>query len=58
MTFNSILFEGSDDGGGGVRSEAPSYFVDLNLDQLIESITADWKEYDLTPLYYGQLADL
>jgi hypothetical protein len=49
MTFNSILFEGSDDGGGGVRSEAPSYFVDLNLDQLIESITADWKEYDLTP---------
>jgi DNA mismatch repair protein MutS len=58
MTFHSILFEGSDGSGGGAPSEAPSFFADLNLDQFIESLTADWKEYDLTPLYYGQLTDL
>ncbi len=58
MTFDSILFEGSNDGGGGVRSEAPSFFGDLNMDQLIDSIAADWKDYDLTPFYYTQLNDL
>jgi hypothetical protein len=58
MTFHSILFEGSDGSGGGAPSEAPSFFADLNLDQFIESLTADWKEYDLTPLYYRQLTDL
>jgi hypothetical protein len=58
MTFYSILFDEPDDGGGGVRSEAPSFFRDLNLDQLIDSITADWKDYDLTPFYYTQLHDI
>jgi DNA mismatch repair protein MutS len=58
MTFHSILFEGSDGSGGGAPNEAPSFFADLNLDQFIESLTADWKEYDLTPFYYRQLTDL
>jgi hypothetical protein len=58
MNFCSILFDGYDDGSAGVRLDAPNFFVDLNLDQLIDSITADWKEYDLAPFYYTQLSDL
>ncbi|MGB8477760.1 MAG: hypothetical protein WCE63_02830 [Acidobacteriaceae bacterium] len=58
MTFHSILFEESDDVRGGLRLEAPAFFGDLNLDQLIESITADWKDYDLAPFYYTQLSEL
>lgn len=58
MTFHSILFEGSDDGIKSEIVEAPAFFGDLNLDQVIDSITAHWKDYDLAPFYYTQLHDL
>lgn len=57
MTFHSILFEKI---GVGVEetSQAPLFFKDLNLDQVVEGITADWKEYKVEPFYYTPLTDL
>jgi len=58
MTFHSILFQ---EPGGGSKTEthtAPAFFGDLNLDQIVEAITADWKDYDLAPFYYTRLNDL
>lgn len=57
MSFHSILRE-SDDLTGLGAPEQPAFFLDLNLDQLIEAITCDWKEYDLAPFYYAKLNDL
>ena len=58
MTFHSILFQ---EPGGDSKTEtleAPAFFGDLNLDQIVEAITADWKDYNLTPFYFARLNDL
>jgi DNA mismatch repair protein MutS len=58
MTFESILFEEHGDGRRQAAPEAPAFFADLNLDRIVEAITADWKSYDLKPFYYTRLDDL
>lgn len=56
MTFHSILFER--DGVQKETSGVPACFVDLNLDQVIDAITAGKESYDLKPFFYTPLHDV
>jgi len=47
--FHSILF---DDGTADETAQEPTFFVDLNLDQVINKITRGKDEYNLKPFYY------
>jgi hypothetical protein len=58
MSFQSILFGRSPEGNQGPTHEAPIFFRDLNLDQIVDSITSGRQEYDLKPFYYARLTDL
>jgi DNA mismatch repair protein MutS len=58
MTFHSILFEGASDTIPKETSQAPSFFIDLNLDQIIDAITLGKDEYNLKPFYFTALRDL
>jgi DNA mismatch repair protein MutS len=58
MTFRSILFERTEDTIQKETREMPDFFVDLNLDQLIDAITAGRQEYHLEPLFYTSLNDI
>jgi hypothetical protein len=54
--FRSILFDES-----GPRTpidgvEAPEFFTDLNLDQVVASITVGLEEYNLKPFFYTPLS--
>ncbi len=57
MTFHSILFGRTEDGIKKETLEAPVFFVDLNLDQIIDAITAGKQEYNLKPFFYTSLND-
>lgn len=58
MTFHSILFHGTEDSRKREPLEAPVFFADLHLDQIIDAITAGREEYHLQPFFYGSLNDL
>jgi DNA mismatch repair protein MutS len=56
--FQSILFVqalGCSDGRG---LEEPSFFADLNLNQVLKSMTGGREHYDLAPLFYAPLHDV
>ena len=55
--FRSVLYPNSDEAPASGR-EPPEYFRDLQLDRIVQDVTADWKEYDLSPLYSARLADV
>ena len=51
MIFQSILVERNEDGIKKETLEMPDCFADLNLDQILEAITAGKQEYDLKPFF-------
>lgn len=55
MTFRSILFA---EGQNAVREEPPGFFVDLNLDQIIDAVTAGKEQYNLKPYFYAPLSNV
>jgi hypothetical protein len=58
MTFHSILSLGDDDSISKETAPAPEFFVDLNLDQIIDALTASKDEYNLQPFFYTSLHDI
>jgi DNA mismatch repair protein MutS len=52
MTFYSILFPGAEDPQARESAEAPEFFKDMNLIQVIDAITAGKDIYNLKPLFY------
>jgi hypothetical protein len=56
--FHSVLFHEPDFPIDSVRREPPAFFHDLNLDQVVEVTTADWKDYDLKPFFFTPLTNL
>ena len=55
MAFYSILFPKAQDRLKEEAFDAPVYFVDLNIDQIIDAITAGKEEYDLDPFFCAPL---
>jgi DNA mismatch repair ATPase MutS len=58
MDFHSILFARSGHDETATTSEAPVFFADLNLDQIVDAVTAGREEYDLKPFFYMHLTDV
>jgi len=58
MTFHSILFEKTEDRPKKEALEAPVFFVDLNLDQVIDAVTAGKQEYNLKSFFFASLKDI
>lgn len=58
MDFHSVLFDGTEYLPESETLEAPDYFTDLNLDQIVRSVTGGKQEYHLHPFFYQRLSDL
>jgi DNA mismatch repair ATPase MutS len=56
--FKSILFDSPADRARAEHAQAPSCFVDLNLDQIVDAVTAEWAPYNLKPFFYVPLSRL
>ena len=55
LPFHSILFDKPGYEREIAERQEPAFFPDLNLDQVLQSITASRLEYDLTPFFYTSL---
>jgi hypothetical protein len=55
VPFSSILFDEAEPSTVSDGQQAPDFFTDLNLDQIIASVAAGRDEYNLTPFFYTPL---
>ncbi|PKM96139.1 MAG: DNA mismatch repair protein MutS [Firmicutes bacterium HGW-Firmicutes-1] len=55
MTFHSVLFEKNENRIISETLQEPDFFVNLNLDQIINAITDRKQEYNLKPFFYTAL---
>jgi len=58
MSFESILFHDAGDRVSEMQLQAPDFFVDLNLDQIIAAVTTGKEEYNLIPFFHAPLHDV
>jgi hypothetical protein len=58
MTFQSILYQEARAGVDAETAEAPDFFGDLNLDQVVDRILVGRREYNLEPFYHAPLHDV
>jgi hypothetical protein len=58
MTFHSILFRRPASITQKETIEEPNFFPDLNLDQVIDSMTGGRQEYNLKPFFHTPLRDI
>jgi DNA mismatch repair protein MutS len=58
VTFQSVLYESETDRPDAELQSPPDYFRDLNLDQIVDSLTGEYEEYDLRPFLNSPLASV
>jgi DNA mismatch repair protein MutS len=51
----SILFARREDRLSAQSVNAPAFFPDLNLDQIVDAATSGWTDHDLKPFFYFPL---
>ena len=57
MIFHSMLHKLPENAVAAETLDAPDFFADLNLDQVVDTITAGRQEYNLKPFFYAPLHD-
>jgi hypothetical protein len=58
VSFESILFERAEGVGVVDTTAEPDYFGDLNLDQVLETMSTGREEYELQPFFYRPLHEV
>lgn len=58
MAFHSILYDTLQNKRNDETGSIPDFFVDLNLDQILQEILSEKAEYQLERFYYNNLNDI
>jgi len=58
MAFQSILFDEFDRSIESEANDAPAFFADLNLDQVVNAIIVRKNDYNLKPFFYSPIRDI